>query len=150
LKELIDWLRVNQNKISMGIASMTQRVSGVYFQKITGTRFLFIPYRGAGPALQDLVAGQIDILFDQLSNTLSNLRAGQTKAFAVAANTRLGAAPDIPSIDEAGLPGFYIYAWTAVWAPKGRPKTIVAKLGSAVAAALADSAVRSRLADSAQ
>jgi tripartite-type tricarboxylate transporter receptor subunit TctC len=145
LKELIDWLRKNQDKASMGIASMTQRVSGVYFQKITGTHFLFVPYRGAGPALQDLVAGQIDMLFDQPSNTLSHLRAGNTKAFAVAANTRLAAAPDIPTIDEAGLPGFYVYAWNAVWTPKGTPMAIVAKLNSAVAEALADPIVRSHL-----
>jgi len=145
LKELIDWLRTNQDKASMGIASMTQRVSGVYFQKITGTHFLFVPYRGAGPALQDLVAGQIDMLFDQPSNTLSHLRAGNTKAFAVAANIRLAAAPDIPTIDEAGLPGFYVYAWNAVWAPKGTPTVVVAKLNSAVTDALADPIVRSHL-----
>jgi tripartite-type tricarboxylate transporter receptor subunit TctC len=147
LKELIGWLKDNQDKISMGVASTVQRVSGAYFQKMTGTHFLFVPYRGAGPALQDLVAGQVDLLFDQPSNTLSHLRAGNTKAFAVTASARLVAAPEIPSMDEAGLPGFYVSGWNAVWAPKGTPKSIISKLDSAVKDALGDAGVLSRLAD---
>jgi tripartite-type tricarboxylate transporter receptor subunit TctC len=147
LNELIGWLKANQDQVSMGVASMTQRVSGAYFQKLTGTHFLFVPYRGAGPALQDLVAGQIDILFDQPSNSLSQVRAGKAKAFAVAASTRLAAAPEIPTTDEAGLPGLYILSWNAVWAPKGTPKAIVAKLNAAVIAALTEPALRARFAD---
>jgi tripartite-type tricarboxylate transporter receptor subunit TctC len=147
LKELIGWLKENQDRVSMGVASTVQRVSGAYFQKMTGTHFLFVPYRGAGPALQDLVAGQLDLLFDQPSNTLSHLRAGNTKAFAVTASARLVAAPEIPSMDEAGLPGFYISGWNAVWAPKGTPKSIISKLDSAVKEALGDATVHSRLAD---
>ena len=100
----------------------------------------FVVIRGAGPALQDLVAGQIDILFDQPSNSLSQVRAGKAQAFAVAASTRLAAAPEIPTTDEAGLPGLYNLSWNAVWAPKGRPKAIVAKLNAAVMAALSEPA----------
>ena len=147
LAELIAWLKPNQGKVSVGMASMSHRVAAVYFQKTTGARFVFVPYRGAGPAMQDLVARQIDMMFDQAANSLPQLRNRTIKAYAVTARERLASAPDIPTVDEAGLPGFYISVWTALWAPAGTPKAAVARLNAAVAEALANPAVRTRLAD---
>ena len=118
-----------------------------FFQKETGTRFQFVPYRGAGPAMQDLIAGQIDLMILDPPTSLPQVRAGSIKAYAVTAKTRLAAAPDIPTVDEAGLPGFYISLWNGLWAPKGTPKDIIAKLNAAVVEALADPTVRQRLAD---
>ena len=106
-----------------------------------------MPYRGAGPAMQDLVAGQIDIMIDQAANSLPQVRAGAIKAYAVTDKTRLAAAPDIPTVDEAGVPGLHISIWHALWAPKGTPKDIIANLNGAVVDALADASVRKRLAD---
>ncbi len=147
LKELIDWLKANPDKASQGTAGAgsASHVSGAYFQKATGTRFQFVPYRGTGPAMQDLVAGQIDLMFDQAANSLPQVRNGNVKAFAVTAKSRLPSAPDIPTMDEAGMPGFYISVWHALWTPKGTPKDINAKLTAAVVEALADPAVRRRL-----
>src|SRR5512144_551767 len=149
LKELIDWLKANPDKASQGTAGAgsASHVSGVYFQKATGTRFQFVPYRGTGPAMQDLVAGQIDLMFDQAANSLPQVRNGNVKAFAVTAKSRLPSAPDIPTMDEAGMPGFYISVWHGLWVPKGTPKDITARLTGAVVEALADPAVRRRLDD---
>ena len=149
LKSFIAWLKANPDKASEGTAGAgsPQHVSGVFFQNATGTRFQFIPYRGAAPAMQDLLAGQIDMIIDDPTNSLPQVRAGKIKAFAVTAKSRLAAAPDIPTVDEAGLPGFYFSRWHALWAPKGTPKDAIAKLNAAVVAALADARVRSRLAD---
>ena len=152
LKSFIAWLKANPDKASEGTAGpgSPQHVGGVFFQNATGTRFQFIPYRGAAPAMQDLLAGQIDMIIDDPTNSLPQVRAGKIKAFAVTARRRLAAAPDIPTVDEAGLPGFYFSRWHALWAPKGTPKDVIAKLNTAVAGALADPAVRSRLTDLAQ
>jgi tripartite-type tricarboxylate transporter receptor subunit TctC len=147
LKELIAWIKANQEKVAMGVGSMTHRVTGVYFQNLTGTRFTLVPYRGGAPAMQDLMAGQTQLMFDQAVTSLPLVRAGSTKAYAITAATRLAAAPDIPTVDEAGLPGFYISIWRGVWAPKATPKPIIAKLNAAIVEALADPAVRRRLAD---
>jgi len=149
LKSFIAWLRANPDKASEGTAGAgsPQHVSGVFFQKATGTRFQFIPYRGAAPAMQDLLAGHIDMIIDDPTNSLPQVRAGRIKAFAVTSKTRLAAAPDIPTVDEAGLPGFYFSRWHALWAPKGTPRDAIAKLNAAVVAALADAGVRAKLAD---
>ena len=147
LKELILWLKANQNKASVGTGSMVHRVSGVYFQTNTGIQLLFVPYRGAAPATQDMIAGQITLMFDQTANSLPHVRAGTTRAYAVTANTRLASAPAIPTVDEAGLPGFYISVWHALWVPKGTPKNIILTLNAAVVDALADPVVRQRLAE---
>ena len=149
LKGFIDWLRANPDRASEGTAGAgsPQHVSGVFFQKATGTRFQFVPYRGAAPAMQDLLAGQIDFIIDDPTNALPQVRAGKIKAFAVAARNRLPAAPDIPTVDEAGLPGFYFSRWHALWAPRGTPKDVVARLNAAIMDALADAGVRARLAD---
>ena len=149
LKGFIDWLRANPDRASEGTAGAgsPQHVSGVFFQKATGTRFQFVPYRGAAPAMQDLLAGQIDFIIDDPTNALPQVRAGKIKAFAVAARNRLPAAPDIPTVDEAGLPGFYFSRWHALWAPRGTPKDVVARLNAAIMDALANAGVRARLAD---
>jgi tripartite-type tricarboxylate transporter receptor subunit TctC len=147
LRELIAWLKPNQGKVSVGMASMSHRVAAVYFQNTTGARFLFVPYRGAGPAMQDLVARQIDMMFDQAANSLPQLRNRTIKAYAVTAKERLASAPDVPTVDEAGLPEFYISVWTALWAPAGTPGPVIAKLNAAVVEALANPAARARLAD---
>jgi tripartite-type tricarboxylate transporter receptor subunit TctC len=149
LKSFIAWLKANPDKASEGTAGAgsPQHVSGVFFQNATGTRFQFIPYRGAAPAMQALVAGDIDMIIDDPTSSLPQVRAGKIKAFAVTARSRLASAPDIPTVDEAGLPGFYFSRWHALWAPKGTPKDVVAKLNAAVAGALADPLLRARLAD---
>ena len=147
LKELIAWLKANPGKASQGTAGAGTRVSGAFFQSLSGTSFTFVPYRGSAPAMQDLIGGQIDLMFDQVSNSLPQVHGGNIRAYAVTAKTRLASAPEIPTVDEAGLPGFYISLWNAVWAPKGTPKDIIAKLNAAVVAALADAKVRQQLAD---
>ncbi len=150
LKELVTWLKANPGKASQGTAGIGSpaHVGGIFFQNLTGTRFQFVPYsRGAAPAMQDLIAGQIDLMFDQASNSLPHVRNGTIKAYAVTASARLPSAPEIPTVDEAGLPGLHISVWSGMWAPKGTPKPIMMKLNGAVANALADPNVKRRLAD---
>jgi tripartite-type tricarboxylate transporter receptor subunit TctC len=149
LKELIAWLKANPDKASQGTAGSgtPMHVAGVLFRKETGTSFQFVTYRGLAPAMQDLVAGQIDFMFDNPITTLPQVRAGAVKAYAVTAKSRLPSAPDIPTVDEAGLPGFYASSWFAIWAPKGTPRGVIGRLNSAVVEALADKSVRERLAE---
>jgi tripartite-type tricarboxylate transporter receptor subunit TctC len=148
LKELIAWLKANESKVSAGTAGpgSASHVAGVYFQNITGTHFPFVPYRGTGPALNDLLAGQIDLIVDQTSNSMAQVKAGGIKAYAVTAKTRLPAAPDIPTVDEAGVPGLYISVWYGLWVPKGTPRDVIAKLNAAAVDAMADPTVRARMA----
>ena len=149
LKELITWIKANPDKLSAGTSGVgaATHVAGVLLQQLTGTRFQFVPYRGAGPAVQDLVAGQIDLMIDQISNVLGQVRAGRIRGYAVTSKTRALVAPELPTVDEAGLPDFHISVWHGLWAPKGTPKDVVAKLNSAVVDALADANVRARFAD---
>ena len=149
LKELVEWVRANQEKISAGTAGAgsASHVGGVYFQNFTKTKFTFVPYRGSGPAMLDLVSGTIDLMCDQSTNSLPQVRSNSVKAFAVTAPKRLASAPDIPTVDEAGLPGFYISVWHGLWVPHGTPKEIVAKLAAAAQEALADPNVQKRLAE---
>ena len=149
LLEFIAWLKANPGKATQGTAGVgsPSHVSGAYFQRATGTTFQFAQYRGAAPAMQDLVGGHVDLMFDQPPNSLPHVRAGNIKAFAVTAKKRLASAPDIPTVDEAGLPGFYISVWSGIWAPKGTSREIISKLNAAVVAALANPDVRRRLAD---
>jgi len=149
LKELIAWLKANPGKATQGSAGIGSpaHVSGAYFQRSTGTTFQFAQYRGAAPAMQDLVGGHIDLMFDQPPNSLPHMRDGKIKAYAVTAKARLASAPDIPTVDEAGLPRFYISVWSGMWAPKGTPQEVVSKLNAAVVDALANQTVQRRLAD---
>ena len=149
LKELVAWLKANPDKASAGGAGAgsANHVATVFFQKQTGTRFQSVPYRGGAIAMQDLLAGQIDLIFDLAASAVPLARAGSIKALAVMAGSRLAAAPDIPTVDEAGLPGLHVSLWNALWAPKGTPKDIVAKLNTAVVESLADPTTRKRLTD---
>ena len=148
LKGLIEWAKANSDKVTAGTAGVgaASHIGGLYFEQKTGAKLRFIPYRGGGPALQDVVAGQIDIMFDQAANSLPQVRAGTIKAYAVTDKARLAAAPDIPTVDEAGLPGLYIAVWHGLWAPKGTPKDVTARLTSAIMEALADPQVREKFA----
>ena len=149
LQELVAYLKANPDKLSAsttGTASLA-RFCGMAFQKQTGTSFQFVPYRGGAPALQDLAAGQIDLGCDLAANSLGQLRNGNIKAYAVMAKTRWFAAPNVPTTDEAGVPGIYMSTWHGLWAPKGTPQDIVAKINAAAAAAMADPVVRQRIAD---
>ena len=149
LRDLIAWLKANPDKASVGTAGVGSgtHMGGIYFQSATGTKVQYIPYKGTGPAMQDLLAGRIDFMVDQASNSLPQVRAGKIRAFAVTAKNRIAAAPEIPTVDEAGLPGLYVSVWFGIWAPKGTPHDIVAKLNAAMQSSLADPAVRQRLAD---
>jgi len=149
LKSLVEWIKTNPDKVSAGTAGAgsASHIGGIYFQNFSHTSFLFVPYRGTGPAMQDLISGQIQIMIDQSSNSLPQVRNKLIKAFAVTSKTRLAVAPDIPTVDEAGMPGFYISVWHGLWVPKDTPKPIIAKLAAAVRAAFADPATRKRFLD---
>jgi len=144
LKTLIAWLKENHGKVLVGTAGAGSgaHIAGVYFQNAIGTNFRFVPYRGTGPALNDLVGGQIDLIVDQTSNSIAQIRAGNIRAYAVADSKRVTSSPGIPTVDEAGLPGFHMTLWSGLWAPKGTRSDIIAKLNAAVVDALADSTVR--------
>ena len=146
LQELIAWIRsrdaVTAGKAGVGSGS---HIAGVYFEKLSDTRLQFVPYRGTGPALLDMIAGRIDVMVDQASNSAQQVRDGKIRAYAVTAKTRLAAFPNIPTVDEAGLPGLYINIWHGLWAPAGTPKEIIAKLDHAAVAALAEADTRERL-----
>jgi tripartite-type tricarboxylate transporter receptor subunit TctC len=148
LKGLIAWLKANPDKTTMGTAGIGSppHIAGVMFQSMTGTKSQFVSYRGNSLAMQDLVAGQIDMVLTDPTTATPLILAGTIKAFAVAAPTRLRALPDVPTSDEAGLPGFYVSTWNALFAPKDTPKAIIERLNAAAVTALADPAVRARFA----
>jgi tripartite-type tricarboxylate transporter receptor subunit TctC len=151
LNELIDWLKKNPGKATAGTVGVGgPEITGIYFQNMTGTSFTFVPYRGGAPLNQDLLGGQIDFGFGQAASTFVHVRNGDLKAYAVMAKTRWSAAPDIPTIDEAGVAGLYASFWHGLWMPKGTPQEVITKLNSAVQAALADATVRQRFADQGQ
>jgi tripartite-type tricarboxylate transporter receptor subunit TctC len=147
LKELVDWVKANEGKVNVGTAGAGSgtHIAGVYFQNEIKAKLTFIPYKGTGPAMQDLMGGQIDLIVDQLSNSMPQVRAGKIRGYAITAKERSAAAPDVPTVDEAGLPGMHMSIWYGIWAPRGTPKEAVAKLNAAVVEALADSATRQRL-----
>jgi tripartite-type tricarboxylate transporter receptor subunit TctC len=147
--ELIAWLKAHPGQATVGSVGVggLPDIAAVHFQKQTGTSFQLVPYRGGAPLLQDLVAGQIDLTFGQAAGYLAHVRGGRLRAYAVTAAKRWWAAPEVPTMDEAGLPGFYATFWHGVWLPSGTPKDVVARLIAAVRETLADPAVRSRFTD---
>ena len=147
LKGLIAWLKANPDKASVGVAGVgaTGHLTGIAFQKVTGTQFQFVPYRGNAPAMQDLLAGQIDFMIEPSSNFKSLLSAKSVKPYAITGKSRLPSSPDIPTADEAGLPGFFASLWYGLWVPKGTSKDVIAKLNAAMVQVLASPSVRSRL-----
>jgi tripartite-type tricarboxylate transporter receptor subunit TctC len=149
LKELVAYLKANADKISGGTAGMGSgsHIGALAFFAVTGTNYQLVPYRGTGPAVQDLIANQIQIMIDQSSNSLPHVRAGKLKVYAVAAKERTAAAPDIPTTAEAGFPGIEVAIWHGLWAPKGTPTEIIAKLNEAAVAALKDPEIRRKLED---
>jgi len=148
LKELIAWLKANPDKASVATvgAGSPSHVSAVYFANATGTKLNLVPYRGGGPAMQDLVANQVDLMIIQVAEAVAQAQAGRLKIFAVTSPSRLKGAPEIPTVDEAGLPGMHISFWHGLWMPRGVPKDILAKVNAAMVETLADANVRARLA----
>ena len=149
LKEFIAWLKANPNTASQGSAGVGSvgHIAGVYFQNTTGTHIQHVPYRGSAPAIQDLVAGRIDMMIDAPVTILPQQRAGTLKAFAVLAKSRLAQAADVPTADEAGLPGLHVSNWFGFWVPRGTTKDIIGKLNTAAVSSLADPTTRRKLAD---
>lgn len=149
LKELIAWLKANTDKASSAVVGpgSPAHLCGVYFQNNTGTKFQFVPYKGAGPAMQDVMSGQVELTCLEASATRPHVRAGKLRAYAVLSKTRWPGAPEVPTIDEAGVPGLYLPFWHGLWAPKATPRDVVAKLNSAVVESLADPAMQKRLAE---
>jgi tripartite-type tricarboxylate transporter receptor subunit TctC len=146
LKGLIAYLKANPDKASVGIAGVgaAGHLAGIAFQKETGTKFQFVPYRGNAPAMQDLLAGQIDFMMEPSSNFRSLIGSGGIKPYAVTGRTRLPSSPEIPTADEAGLPGFFASLWYGLWVPKDTPRDIIAKLNATLVQVLADPSVQKR------
>jgi tripartite-type tricarboxylate transporter receptor subunit TctC len=147
LTALVSWIKSNQDKVAVGTAGVgtASHFSALLLQSTTGTHFPLVHYRGGGPALQDLLSGQLDLMTNQASVFLPQGRAGNIKVYAVLAPTRLPQAPEIPSADEAGLPGFHVSNWNGFWVPKGTPPEVIAKLNAAVVNILAEPETRARL-----
>lgn len=146
LKELIDWVKANRGKVSIGTAGVgtPPHICAAFFLKLTGTEAQLVPYRGGLPAVQDLVAGQLDITISDTISSVPQIRAGTIKAYAITSDKRIDALPDVPTADEAGLPGFHVSTWNALFAPAGTPKPVIDKLNAAAVIALADPAVKTR------
>ena len=149
LKELIAWLKAKPTPATAGTAGAGSgsHIAGLYFENVTGIKLQYVPYRGTAPALTDLVAGQIDIIIDQTSNSIAQVRAGTIRAYAVTDDKRVELAADVPTTDEAGLSGFHMTLWSGLWVPKNTPKDIVVKLNAAAVDAMSDPAVRKKFED---
>lgn len=147
LPELLAWLKARPTPAAAGTAGAGSgsHIAGLYFENVTGIKLQYVPYRGTAPAMNDLVAGQIDLIVDQTSNSIGQVRAGNIRAYAVTDRKRIESAKDIPTTDEAGLPGFHMTLWSGLWVPKDTPKDIVAKLNAAAVEALGDPGVRKQL-----
>jgi tripartite-type tricarboxylate transporter receptor subunit TctC len=147
LQEFIAWLKANPDKASMGTAGVGSppHMLALLFRQQTGTRFSTIPYRGAGPAMLDVVGGQIDATFITVAPALPQITSGHVKVFGLTAEKRMAAAPNIPTMAEAGLPAFYFSYWSGLFAPRGTPKAVVAAIGAAAVAAMRDPATRKKL-----
>jgi tripartite-type tricarboxylate transporter receptor subunit TctC len=149
LQELLAWMKAKPSPPTAGTAGAGSgsHIAGLYFENVTGIKLQYVPYRGTAPALTDLVAGQIDIIVDQTSNSISQVRAGTIRAYAVTADKRVDSAREIPTTDEAGLPGFHMTLWSGFWVPKDTPKDIVTRLNAAAVEALNDPGVQKKLGD---
>ena len=149
LKGLIAYLKANPDKVSVGIAGVgaAGHLAGIAFRKETATKFQFVPYRGNAPAMQDMLAGQIDFMMEPSSNFRSLVATGSVKPIAVTGKTRLPSSPGIPTVEEAGLPGFTASLWYGLWVPKDTPKDIVEKLSATLRGVLADPSVKKRFDD---
>jgi tripartite-type tricarboxylate transporter receptor subunit TctC len=147
LKELIEWLKSRPQPATAGTAGAGSgsHIAGLAFEAASGVKLQYVPYRGTAPALTDLVAGQIDIIVDQTSNSINQIRAGSIRAYAVTDSKRVEQAADIPTVDEAGLPNFHMTLWSGLWAPKGTPKEIIARVNAAALDALNDPQTRKNL-----
>jgi tripartite-type tricarboxylate transporter receptor subunit TctC len=146
LGELLAWLKSRPNPPATGTAGAgsASHIAGLYFESVTGIKLEFVPYRGTAPAMNDLVAGQIDVMIDQVSNSIAQVRAGTIRAYAVTDDKRVASASDIPTTDEAGLSGFHMTLWSGLWVPKGTPKEIIAKLNAAAVEAMNDPEVQKK------
>ncbi|APV49345.1 hypothetical protein BWI17_06430 [Betaproteobacteria bacterium GR16-43] len=147
LKGLVAWMKANPGKTNFANQNAAAQTSAVLLQQLTGTSVLLVPYKGAGPAMQDLIAGHIDLLVVQAAAALPQVRAGAIKAFANMSPVRSAVVPDVPTADEGGVKGLYVSGWFGFFAPKGTPKDVVAKLNASMVQALADPAVQKRFAD---
>jgi len=149
LKELIPWIKANKDKILFGTGGVgaSSHIAGAYFLDRIGVKMEFVPYRGGAPAMQALLSGEFDLYMTQISGAVAHIRAGKLRAYLVTAKTRQTIAPEIPTSDEAGLPGLHTAIWHAIWAPKGVPRDINMKLNAAVVEALTDDVLRKRFAD---
>jgi tripartite-type tricarboxylate transporter receptor subunit TctC len=149
LRELVAWLKANPDKATFGTAGVgsPSHIGGVLFQNVTGTRFQFVPYRGTAPVIPDLLSGQIDMAILDPITSLPQFRGGKMKILAAMSKRRSTGAPDIPTSDEAGVPGVQVDPWQGMWAPKGTPKDVIARLNAAVVSALSDEAARKKFAD---
>jgi tripartite-type tricarboxylate transporter receptor subunit TctC len=147
LQELIAWIKSRAAPVTAGTAGAGSgsHIAGLYFENVTGIKLQYVPYRGTAPAMNDLVAGQIDVMIDQTANAIAQVRAGTIRAYAITDDKRLATDPDIPTTDEAGMPGFHMTLWSGLWVPKNTPKEVVAKLNAAAIDALNDPAVRKQL-----
>jgi tripartite-type tricarboxylate transporter receptor subunit TctC len=149
LQELIEWVKANSHRVTGGTGGpgSPSHLAALYFQQVIGARYELVPYRGTPLAMQDLIGGHIDILFDQVASALPVVSSGSIKAFAVTADRRLAAAPGIPTADEAGLPKFYTSQWFGLWVPRGTSREVIQRLNSAVVSALANDSTRAKLAE---
>ena len=147
LNELLAWLKSRPEPATAGTAGAGSgsHIAGLAFEAASGVKLQYVPYRGTGPAMNDLVAGQIDLIVDQLSNSINQVRAGTIRGYAVTDAKRAEQASDIATTDEAGLPGFHMTLWSGLWVPKGTPREIVTKLNAAAVDALNDPSVRHQL-----
>ena len=147
LKEFLAWLKAQPAAPTAGTAGAGSgsHIAGLYFENVSGIKLQYVPYRGTGPAMNDLVAGQIDMIVDQTSNSIGQVRAGNIRAYAITDSKRVESAADVPTVDEAGLPGFHMTLWSGLWVPKDTPKDVIAKLNAATVEALNDTAVRKQL-----
>ena len=149
LKELMAWTKANSDKILVGTGGVggASHIAAIYFQNVIGAKFQFVPYRGGAPALQALLAGEIDLYVTQVASGIALIRAGKIRAYAVTAKTRQDTAPEIPTVDEAGAPGLHTSVWHGIWVPKSTPREIIMKLNAAIVESLADPAMRQRFVD---